>query len=202
MDGGPARLWECQGFFTSGVGVLEAGLVGLLLGYFLIFIARVSDMSLDVLRILLLTRGRKGWASLVGFVEVAIFIVVLNFVLQDGLTDPGKILAYAGGFATGNYVGGIIEERLAMGFQSLQVFPPLDRAAELTNRLRAEGFGVTTVTGEGRDGPRQILYVLVKRKDLGRVSRILDQCDPCIFFNITDARSIHGGVFPPSRMGK
>lgn len=181
---------------------MGAGLTGMLLGYLLIFMARVGDMSLDVLRILLLTRGRKGWASLVGFVEVAIFILILNFVLQDGLTDPGKVLAYAGGFATGNYVGGIIEERLAMGFQSLQVFPSAERAAELTTRLREEGFGVTTVTGEGRDGPRKILYVLVKRKDLGRVSSILDQCDPRIFFNITDARSIRGGVFPPARMGK
>lgn len=179
---------------------MDAGWVGLLLGYLLIFVARVGDMSLDVLRVLLLTRGRKGWAALVGFVEVCIFILVLNFVLQDGLTDPGKILAYAAGFATGNFIGSMIEERLAMGFLSLQVFPPLDLVSELTAKLRKEGFGVTVVTGEGRDGPRKILYVMLKRKDLPRVSQILNQCDPCIFFNITDARSIHGGVFPPRRV--
>lgn len=184
------------------MGLMEAAWVGLLLSYALIFFARVGDMSLDVLRILLLTRGRRGWASVVGFVEVAIFIIILNYVLQDGLTDPGKILAYAGGFATGNYVGSLIEEWLAMGFQSLQVFPPLERVDELTARLRKEGYGVTIVTGEGRDGPRKILHVLVKRKDLTRISQILNEVDPGIFFNITDARSIHGGVFPSARVGK
>ncbi|MDA8096497.1 MAG: DUF5698 domain-containing protein [Clostridia bacterium] len=179
---------------------MDAAWVGMLVGYLVIFVARVGDMSLDVLRVLLLTRGRRLWAALVGFVEVCIFIVILNYVLQDGLTDPGKILAYAAGFATGNYIGSLIEERLAMGFISLQVFPPLDLVPELTVMLRHAGFGVTVVTGEGRDGPRKVLFILIKRKDLHRACNILNKCDPGIFFNITDARSIHGGVFPSKRV--
>ncbi|MDI6710193.1 MAG: DUF5698 domain-containing protein [Thermoanaerobacterales bacterium] len=168
----------------------------ILLGYLLIFGARVADVSLDVIRILLLTRGRRLWASLVGFTEVGIFIMVLNFVLRDGLTDPGKIIAYAAGFATGNYLGSLIEERLAMGYLSIQVFPSAGIASTVIQCLRDAGFGVTVVTGEGRSGPRPVLFVFIKRRDLPRALDILESCEPDIFFNVSDARSIHGGVFP------
>jgi uncharacterized protein YebE (UPF0316 family) len=165
-------------------------------GYILIFCARVADMSLDVLRMLLLTRGRKWQASLVGFLEVSIFIMILNYVLQDGLTDPGKIIAYAAGFATGNLAGSIMEERLAMGFVSLQVFPPVTKVDELTALFRKEGFGVTLVTGEGRDGYRKILFLFLKRKNLPRALKVLNNYDPRIFFSVSDARIIHGGIIP------
>ncbi len=182
-------------FWQGRDGVVEAWL-GMLLGYFLIFFARVADMSLDVIRILLLTRGRKWQASLVGFLEVSIFILVLNFVLQGGLTDPGKIIAYAAGFATGNLVGAFLEERLAMGFVCLQVFPPVTQVDELTALFRKEGFGVTLVTGEGRDGYRKILFLFMKRKNLPRALKVLNGHDPKCFFSVSDARSMRGGIIP------
>ncbi len=169
---------------------------GILLGYLLIFFARVADMSLGVIRILLLTRGGKWQASLIGFLEVTIFIMVLNFVLQDGLTDPGKIIAYATGFATGNLVGALIEERLAMGFVSLQVFPPVKQVDEMTALFRREGFGVTLVSGEGRDGYRKILFLFMQRKNLPRALKVLNGHDPKCFFSVSDARSMRGGGIP------
>ncbi|MEW6725845.1 DUF2179 domain-containing protein [Desulforudis sp. 1088] len=168
----------------------------LLLGYLFIFLARVTDVSLDVIRVLLLTRGRRLLATLVGFLEVSIFIVMLNFVLQNGLTDPGKIIAYAAGFATGNFLGSLIEERMAMGFLSMQIFPPMRCACELVDALRNAGFGVTTVTGEGSRGPRPVLFVFLKRKDLQRALKILDDTGVDIFYNVMDARGFHGGIFP------
>lgn len=174
----------------------KRSMAGIILGYLIIFAARVADVSLDVIRILLLTRGRRFWASAVGFAEVGIFIIVLNYVLQGGLTDPGKIIAYAAGFATGNYLGSLIEEWMAMGYLSVQVFPPAELAGQVVDCLRAAGFGVTTVTGEGRNGPRPVLFVFIKRRDLPRAMDLLNRCDPDIFFNIADARNIHGGIFP------
>ena len=79
-------------------------------GYFFIFFARVADVSLDVFRLLMLTRGYALPAAAIGFIEVAIFVVALGSVLYGGLTDPLKVIAYAGGFATGNLVGVYIEE--------------------------------------------------------------------------------------------
>lgn len=169
---------------------------GLIFGYLFIFVARVLDMSLDVVRILMLTKGKKVAAALIGFVEVTIFIVALGKVMEGGMDDPFKIIAYAGGFATGNYVGAVIEGFLAVGYLSVQVFPRRDKVGDTINKLRAEGFGVTSVVGAGRGGPRTILFVTLKRKDLNRMVGIMDEIDPKTFYNISDARNIRGGVFP------
>jgi len=175
------------------------GTTGIFLAYLLIFLARVADVSLDVVRVLLLTRGKRFLAALTGFIEVSIFIVVLNEVLRQGLTDPGKIVAYAAGFATGNYVGSLIEEYLALGYMSLQIFPPARLVAEITGGLREQGFGVTQVVGEGRHGPRTVLFVTLKRRDLGKVLNFLDGLEAEIFYNVSDARAIRGGTFPLRR---
>ena len=159
-------------------------------------------MSLDVIRILMLTRGKKLFAALIGFGEVSIFILALGQVIAGGLDDPWKVVAYAGGFATGNFVGSILEEKMAIGYLSLQIFPAADYLPDFVRKFREAGFGVTCVTGEGRSGERTILFILLKRKDLKRAMDILNEIDPETFFNITDARRIHGGTFPGKRKGK
>ncbi|PKM81344.1 MAG: hypothetical protein CVU89_10050 [Firmicutes bacterium HGW-Firmicutes-14] len=169
--------------------------------YLFIFFARVVDMSLDVLRILMLMRDRRFLAAVIGFCEVSIFIVALNQVLTGGLDDPGKVVAYAGGFATGTYIGSLIENKLAIGYLSLQVFPPQYQCTDCVKVLRDNGFGVTTVEGEGRHGKRSVLFVALKRKDLRRIVRILDSIDPELFFTVSDAKNIRGGVFPMKRKG-
>ncbi len=168
----------------------------IIFGYLFIFAARVIDMSLDVIRILMLTRDQKLTAAVIGFVEVSIFIVALNKVIAGGLDDPLKVIAYAGGYATGNYVGAMIENFMAVGYMSLQVFPRREKVGDVINRLRAEGFGVTSVVGAGRSGPRTILFVIVKRRDLDKVIKLLDEIDERTFYNIYDARCIRGGIFP------
>lgn len=170
-------------------------------GYLLIFFARVADMSLDVVRILMLTRDRRFLAAVIGFIEVSIFIVAISQVLTGGLNDPLKVVAYAGGFATGNYVGSLIDSRLAMGYLSLQIFCDYCSHDQTARVLREEGFGVTSVTGRGRDGDNMILFVTIKRKDLKKALRTLDKLLPDAFYNIYDARYIHGGVFPGKKKG-
>lgn len=170
-------------------------------GYLFIFFARVVDMSLDVIRILMLTRDRRFLAAAIGFVEVAIFIVAISQVLSGGLNDPFKIIAYAGGFATGNYVGSLIDARLALGYISLQVFCDKCNHDQMGSTLRSEGFGVTSVSGQGRDGERTILFVTLKKKDLSKAISLLEKIYPEAFYSIYDARHIHGGFFPGKKKG-
>jgi uncharacterized protein YebE (UPF0316 family) len=157
-------------------------------GYLFIFFARVADMSLDVVRIMMLTRDRKFVAAVIGFIEVTIFLLAIGQVLAGGLDDPLKVVAYAAGFATGNYVGCIIDSKLAIGYLSLQVFCDSNMHGEIAGTLRNEGFGVTKVTGQGRDGERIILFVTLKRKDLKKALQTLDELYPGSFYNVYDLR--------------
>lgn len=165
-------------------------------GYFFIFLARITDVSMDVFRLLMLTRGYAVPAALIGFFELCVYVVALGSVLSGGLTDPWKIFAYAAGFATGNFVGSFIEKRLAIGYVVIQMFPPSESCEELTALLRKNNYGVTKMIGEGRSGLREILIVNAKRRDQKHILDLMNEVAPDTFYNLSDIRSKHGGVFP------
>jgi uncharacterized protein YebE (UPF0316 family) len=165
----------------------------LVLSYLLIFAARVADVTLSTIRILLLMRGKAVQASVIGFFEVTIFILALNQVVGN-LDDPFRLLAYALGFATGNFVGSRLEERLALGFATVQVIS-VDKSVEMLEQIRERGFGVTALEGCGREGTYQILHVLLKRRDLPCFLSLVRGIDDQAFVSVMDTRKIFGGYF-------
>ncbi|MDR3288733.1 MAG: DUF5698 domain-containing protein [Peptococcaceae bacterium] len=166
------------------------------LAYLFIFLARISDVSLDVFRLLLLMRGYALPASLIGFVQVIIYLLALGVVMYGGFTDPIKIVVYAAGFATGNLIGSYIEKRMAIGYIIIQMFPKTEDYPALLNKLRAASYGVTSILGEGVSGMREVLLVTAKRKSQNNILSLMEDVAPDTFFHISDVRSIHGGVFP------
>jgi len=124
--------------------------LSLLGGALLIFLARVTDVSLATLRMLFLVRGKRYYAGGIGFLEVIIYIMALKYVV-DRLHSPLNLVFYALGFAAGNVVGSFIEEKVALGQVTLQVITDR-RPLELAQRLRSLGLGVTVTHGLGLNG--------------------------------------------------
>jgi uncharacterized protein YebE (UPF0316 family) len=112
----------------------------------LIFVARVADVSIGTIRIIFVSKGMKLLAPLCGFFEILIWLIAIGKVFQN-FTNPIYYIAYAGGFATGNYVGIIIEERLAIGLCVIRTVTRRD-ATNLIEFLRAAGYGVTTMDAQ------------------------------------------------------
>ena len=160
----------------------------------LVFFARVIDVSLGTLRIIFISRGKKYLAPLLGFVEVFIWIAVVAQIVR-GVNDLAAYFAYAAGFAAGNFVGMYIEERLAIGTQVIRIIVPSE-ADELTANLSAAGYGVTSVDGQGANGPVKLIYTVVKRKDLSIVLAVIHRTHPRAFLSIEDVRSTQEGIFP------
>jgi len=80
----------------------------------LIFFARVCDVSLGTIRIIFISKGIKYLAPIVGFFEILIWLLAISQIMQN-LTNPYYYIFYAGGFATGNLVGIILDEKLSIG---------------------------------------------------------------------------------------
>ena len=91
-----------------------------LFGYLLIFLARVSDVSLGTIRTLMVVQGRKWQAALIGFFEVTIYVVVLGTVVSN-LKNPMNLLSYSLGYACGNFVGITIENKIGLGNLAAQI---------------------------------------------------------------------------------
>jgi uncharacterized protein YebE (UPF0316 family) len=159
----------------------------------LIFCLRVSDMTLDTLRVLVVMRGKKSIAWFLGLFQSLIFVLAISSVLRN-LDNPLNILGYASGFATGVLVGMIIEERLAMGHVQISVVSS-GRGAAIAERLREEGFGITEIPARGKDGVVSLLNCSVLRKNVGRVQRIVNEVDESAFITAEDVRPVRRGFW-------
>jgi uncharacterized protein YebE (UPF0316 family) len=159
----------------------------------MIFGLRVTDMSLDTLRMLFVMRGRKGIAWTLGFFEAGIYIVAITRVLSN-LNNPLTILGYAAGFATGNVVGILIEERLAIGHIQMSIVSSA-RGAALAEALREAGFAVTEVSARGKDGMVHMLNASVLRKDVPNVERVVHEVDTEAFVTSADVRPVRHGFW-------
>lgn len=104
------------------------------------------------------------------------------------------MLVYAAGFATGNIVGGTLEEKLAVGVLTVQIIT-LKEPLALTELLRKQGYGVTIIEGQGREGVRYILQVILARRRLPKLRKLVDEWDDCAFLTVFDAKMTKGGVF-------
>jgi len=165
----------------------------LLIGYLFIFVARVTDVSMSTIRMLMVVQGRRVYAALIGFFEVIIYITALNRVVNS-LDNIGNLLAYALGFACGNFVGSYIEEKIALGNLTAQVVLK-NKDKIVIDELREKGYGVTVIEGTGREGARSVLNITFKRKNLKELHSILKNLDGEAFMTVNDAKYISGGFF-------
>ena len=160
----------------------------------LVFFARVVDVALGTLRIIFVSRGKKYLAPLLGFVEIFIWIAVIAQITR-GAQNIVAYLAYAAGFAAGNFIGMYIDDKLAIGTLVLRIIIP-NGATTLIGHLRAAGFGVTSVNAEGTSGAVKLVYTIVMRRDLASVADIIHQSHPNAFFTVEELRSAQEGIFP------
>ena len=163
------------------------------LGALGIFALRVADMTFDTLRMLFVVRGRKGISWVLGFCQSVIFVIAITSVLSN-LDNPLNILGYAAGFATGNVVGMLIEERLAVGHVQLSVVSPR-RGAAVAQALREAGFAVTEIAARGKDGMVSLLNCSVQRKDVARAEKAAREADAEAFITSEDVRPLRHGFW-------
>jgi len=77
-------------------------------------------VSLGTLRIIFIARGQRLLSSLMGFFEVTIWLIAISQIMTN-VSNIAAYMAFAGGFAAGNYVGILIEEKMAIGILVVRI---------------------------------------------------------------------------------
>jgi uncharacterized protein YebE (UPF0316 family) len=160
----------------------------------LIFIARVADVSIGTIRIVFISKGLKLLAPILGFFEIFIWLLAMTKVFEN-LDNWFYFIAYSAGFAVGNYIGLLIEEKLALGYANLQIITQKS-GIDLARKLSEEGFGVTWNDANGSRGKVTVIYCVIKRSNFPRVSEVIKKYNPRAFYTIEDIRFANQGVFP------
>jgi len=163
----------------------------------LIFLARICDVSIGTLRIIFVSKGKKYIAPFLGFFEVLIWIIAISKIMQN-LDNYVNYVAYAAGFATGNYVGMIIEEKLAIGIQIVRIFT--NRSGnELVQSLNINGYGATSIDAQGAKEKVNLIYTIVQRNELNKVIDLINCFDSNTFYTIEDVKEVNEGIFSPKK---
>ena len=160
----------------------------------LICLARICDVTIGTIRIIIVSKGKKRLASCLGFFEVLIWIMAISQIMQH-LNNFACYIGYASGFAMGNFIGITVEEKLAMGTLVVRIYAN-GSAASLMNSLKLAGCGVTCLDGHGAMGPVHEVQTVIKRSLLPEVERIIKEHNPQLFYEIEEVRAVNAGVFP------
>lgn len=163
----------------------------------LIFVSRIMDVSIGTMRLIFVSKGFKYIAPILGFFEVTIWLVAIGQIMQH-LNNTMCYIAYGAGFAMGNYIGIVLEEKMSIGTVLIRVMPKFD-TKELIQKLRDMNFAVTTVNVEGMTGQVKMLMSIINRKHVKEYVAVVNQFNPKAFYTIEDVNAAKEGYFKTHR---
>lgn len=159
----------------------------------IILVINIVYVSLSTVRMILTLKGRRYIAAIVSMFEIVIYVVGLGLVL-DNLDQIQNLIAYAVGFGTGVIVGTKIEEKLALGYITVNVISS-NPDIEFTRKLRDKGYGVTSWFAYGMDGDRLSMQILTPRKYELKLYETIKEIDEKAFIISYEPKQIHGGFW-------
>jgi uncharacterized protein YebE (UPF0316 family) len=186
-------------FFTDTLGLSENTFSFIILPL-LIFLARICDVSINTIRIIYMLGGRRFTATLLGFFEAFIWLLVIREIFKH-LDNWLCYVAYPGGFATGIFVGMIIEERIAYGKVIVRIITRKE-VNVLIQYLHTQQFRFTKVEAEGPDGKENLVFTVLERERLDELLNKLKELIPTAFYTIEKVKAAaESGVLPEEQGG-
>jgi uncharacterized protein YebE (UPF0316 family) len=158
-----------------------------------IIVINVVYVSLFTVRLMFVMKGQKVLASLLSVIEVFVYLIGLNIVLEN-IDKTYNLVAYCLGWGSGVYLGSKIEEWLALGYITVQIIINKEEM-NVPTILREKGFGVTSWVADGRDGNRIVMQVLAKRSNEKKLMDTIQKIAPSAFVISYEPRYFKGGFW-------
>ena len=156
-----------------------------------IFCARILDVSLGTLRTIITVKGKNFYAALIGFVEICIWFTIVREALNTDEQSLFIMFSYAGGYATGTYIGGKISQRVIRGTLSVQI---ISSNEDLVNIIRKAGFAVTVMDIHGQDEENKyMLYIEVNNKSYNNLRKLIQKNDNKAFIVVNETKYVQNG---------
>ncbi|WP_366163869.1 DUF5698 domain-containing protein [Bacillus infantis] len=167
----------------------------------IILVINIIYVSFFTIRMILTLKGQRYLAAFISMIEVVIYVIGLGLVL-DNLDQIQNLIAYAVGYGIGVVVGMKIEEKLALGYITVNVITK-EYDKDVPRVLREKGYGVTNWAANGLEGDRMAMQILTPRKYELKLYQTIKELDPKAFIIAYEPKTIHGGFWVKSvRKGK
>ena len=160
----------------------------------LIVIARILDVSVGTVRIIMIGKGYRKVAPFLGFVEIFIWILAVSQIMQN-LNNVLYYVAYATGYALGTYIGMGIENKMSLGNVVIRVITN-QNADELIQVLKDANHNFTTVDAQGKFGDVKIIFMISQRHIMQETIELIEKYQPSAFYSVEDVRHVKEGSLP------
>ena len=186
-------------FFTNTLGFSEEIFSYLILPL-LIFLARICDVSISTIRIIYMLGGRRYASTILGFFECFIWLMAIRQIFQH-LDNWVCYVAYPAGFASGIFVGMLIEEKIAYGKVIVRIITRKD-VLPFIQFLNQQNFRYTKVVAEGPDGHENLVFTVLQRERLDELLKKLKEILPTAFYTIEKVKAAaESGALPEEQGG-
>lgn len=161
-----------------------------------IFLVRIVDVSLGTVRVVMTVKSKSLYAAIVGFFEVLIWFLVVREALNVEEMNFFIPIAYAGGFACGTYIGGILSNKYISGNYGVQVILS-DADSKKVDIIREHGFGVSVVNVKGKflEKPKLMLFIEINKKKYEVLEKLIKGLDSEAFMVVNETKMVHNGFF-------
>jgi len=162
----------------------------------IILIINIVYVTFFTIRMILTLKGQRYLAAFISMIEVVIYVLGLGLVLNN-LNEIQNLIAYAVGYGIGVIVGMKIEEKLALGYITVNVITnAYDK--DMPKILREKGYGVTNWEANGLEGNRMAMQILTPRKFELKLYDTIKSLDSKAFIISYEPKTIHGGFWVKS----
>ena len=159
--------------------------------YIFIFVSKIIENAVGTLRLIVVSNGKKVLGAILQLVISLVWVLSTGAVVININKDPLKILFFCLGSLVGSYLGSIIEEKLALGSNMLTCIT--EKNDVIIDYIRNKGYAVTSVEGKGKDADKNILFIMIKRKEVYKIACLLKRKDHNTMIISEAATTINGG---------
>lgn len=161
--------------------------------YIIIFLSKVVENMLATLRIIVVANGKKLLGAILQGLVALVWVCITGVVVTNILENPFKIIAFALGSMVGSYLGGVLEEKIAIGKKLLLIIINDNNEEKIVKRIRENNFAVTSTIGKGKDNNKAILFSMIPRKQIKSIIKIIKSIDTDALIISQNAFNIYGG---------
>lgn len=161
-----------------------------------VFLVRILDVSLGTMRTIVMVKGKASIASLIGFVEVLIWFLIVREALNTDLDSIWIAVSYAGGFATGTYIGGHLSNTFIKGNFGVQVILS-ENNNKVVDTIRKEGYAVSVidVKGQEQDKDKYMLFIEIDKRNFSHLRDLIKSLDEKAFVVVNETKMVQNGYF-------
>ena len=161
-----------------------------------IFCGRLVDVTLSTLQTMLLVKGKRNYATIIGFIDVFIWFLVVREALNTDIKSIWIALAYAGGYAAGTFTGSNLSKKVIKGTVGVQVITK-NIGNKVIKAIKASGFSATYVECKGihKEDTSYMIGAQVDNKRLDEFKSLITNIDENAFITVTESKEIMNGYF-------